>query len=330
MRLVSVGRHQGIAILSGLFVLMGMAALVGWLYLQVVKPGQRASYFIFMENVAGIRPGTEVRVNGFSVGQVSAIEPDLDIDNIEFRVSLVVDKIWPIPVDSTITINRDGILSTPILELTPGQTETPLMEGGRILTVPSPPSITDQVSQLIDQQVAPSLMAFMATAEVLQAQLEDNVPAMVEDARYIMSTGSRAVAALEGEVEKLAIGLGDAGDLLSRLSEEENVRQVESFIANLEDTSRTLQSASTELKGVLDSANRFVETGERILERNEIPFGNSVEDLEFSMQSLAQSIDTVLQNLERASQEIAALAGKLNDNPSVILSGQESQEDPFK
>ena len=48
------------------------------------------------------------------------------------------------------------------------------------------------------------------------------------------------------------------------------------------------------------------------------------------MQSLARSIDTVLQNLERASQEIAALAGKLNDNPSVILSGQESQEDPFK
>jgi virulence factor Mce-like protein len=330
MRLFTVGRNQGIAILSGLFVLLGIGALVGWLYLQVVKPGQRSTYFIFMEEVSGIRPGTEVRVNGFPVGQVSGIDPDLDIEGIEFRVTIVVDKIWPIPVDSTITITRDGILSTPILQLTPGQTETPLMEGGRILTIPAPPTITDQVSDLIENQVGPSLKAFMATAEVLQGQLEENVPAMVDDARYIMTTGSRAVAALEGEVEKLAIGLGDAGDLLSRISEDQNVEQVESFITNLEETSRNLQTASIELKAVLEAANSFVESGERLISSNEAPINNSIQDTELAMQSFATNIEAVMRNLERASQEIAALAGKLNENPSAILSGQGSRKDPLK
>ena len=40
--------------------------------------------------------------------------------------------------------------------------------------------------------------------------------------------------------------------------------------------------------------------------------------------------DIVLQNLERTTREIAALAGKLNANPSVILTGEPEKEDPFK
>ena len=59
MRLTTLGSSRGIAVLSGLFLLLGAAILTGWLYLQVVKPGQRASYFIFMEDVSGVRPGRE-------------------------------------------------------------------------------------------------------------------------------------------------------------------------------------------------------------------------------------------------------------------------------
>jgi hypothetical protein len=37
-----------------------------------------------------------------------------------------------------------------------------------------------------------------------------------------------------------------------------------------------------------------------------------------------------MQNLERASQEIAALAGKINDNPSLILGSDQEETDPFR
>ena len=330
MRMVSVGGNRGIAILSGIFVLLGVGVFVGWLYLQVVKPGQRATYFIFMDEVSGIRPGTEVRVNGFPVGQVDRITPDLDIESIEFRVDIVVDKIWPIPVDSTITIARDGLLSTPILELTPGRTETPLPEGGRILTIPPPPGITDQVSNLIKDQVTPALAAFLATIQTLHKQLEENVPAMVDEARYIMASSSRAVAAMEGEIEKLAIGIGDAGDMMSRLSETRNVDEVESLISNLHVTSENLRKASQELEDILISSRGLVEASEKIVKSNEYALQNTIEDAEFTMQSLATSIHSVLANLERAAQEIAALAGKINDDPSIILTGQESERDPLR
>jgi ABC-type transporter Mla subunit MlaD len=319
MRLTTLGSSRGIAVLSGLFLLLGAAILTGWLYLQVVKPGQRASYFIFMEDVSGVRPGTEVRVNGYAVGQVSDIEPDLDID-----------RIWPIPVDSTITIARDGLLSTPILELSPGKTETPLPEGGRLLTVAAPPSITDQVSSLIEEQVAPTLAVFTETITVLQAQIDENVPAIIDDARTIMASTSRTVAALESEVDKLAAGLGDAGEMMSRLSEEGNAQQIEDLINNLEQTSRNLKAASVKLEVILDSSSELVASSERILVENEAALRNTVEDTEFTMQSLSTSINIVMQNLERASQEIAALAGKINDNPSLILGSDQEETDPFR
>jgi virulence factor Mce-like protein len=330
MRLTTLGSSRGIAVLSGLFLLLGAAILTGWLYLQVVKPGQRASYFIFMEDVSGVRPGTEVRVNGYAVGQVSDIEPDLDIDRIVFRVDIVVDRIWPIPVDSTITIARDGLLSTPILELSPGKTETPLPEGGRLLTVAAPPSITDQVSSLIEEQVAPTLAVFTETITVLQAQIDENVPAIIDDARTIMASTSRTVAALESEVDKLAAGLGDAGEMMSRLSEEGNAQQIEDLINNLEQTSRNLKAASVKLEVILDSSSELVASSERILVENEAALRNTVEDTEFTMQSLSTSINIVMQNLERASQEIAALAGKINDNPSLILGSDQEETDPFR
>jgi len=330
MRLTTLGGNKGIAVLSGLFVLLGAATLIGWLYLQVVKPGQRANYFIFMEDVSGVRAGTEVRVNGFAVGQVSDIEPDLDIDEIVFRVDIAVDRIWPIPVDSTITITSDGLLSTPILELTPGNTQIPLSEGGRILTVAAPPGIAEQVSTLIEEQVAPTLGAFTKTITALQAQLDENLPAMIDDARYIMAGSSRSVAALENEIEKLAIGLGDAGEVMSRLSDARNVQQVEALIDNLAQTTSNLKSASVQLEEILDSSSELVSSSERILTENETALRNTIEDTEFTMQSLATSINIVLQNLERASQEIAALAGKINDNPSLILGGDQEETDPFR
>jgi phospholipid/cholesterol/gamma-HCH transport system substrate-binding protein len=337
MRLATVGGNRWIAILSGLFILMGVAVLVGWLYLQVVKPGQRARYFIFMDNVAGVRPGAEVRVNGFAIGQVDEIRPDLDIDRIEFRVDIVIDKIWPIPVDSTITVVTDGLLATPILELTPGVTEVLLEEGSRILTVPPPPSMTEQVSNLIEKQVAPALNAFLATVQVLQAQLEENVPAIVADAHSFMSDAhemmgkaSNAISAVEAEVQSLAVGLGDAGDMLSRISQPEKTRQIENLLANLDVTSRNLKSASEDLQAVLRSSRDLVQRSDRLLAENQDPLNNTIQDAEFTMQSVAASMAVVMQNLERASQEIAALAGKINDNPAVIISGDKPGRDPFK
>ncbi|MDX1401931.1 MAG: MlaD family protein [Kiloniellales bacterium] len=330
MRLANLGANRAVAFLSGLFVLLGAGVLAGWLYFQVVKPGQRAPYFIFLSDVTGIRPGTEVRVNGYPIGQVTNIEPDLDINRIEFRVDIVVDKIWPIPVDSTITISTDGILSTPVLALDPGNTETLLAEGALIPTLKAPPNITERITRLVDQEIAPTLRTFMATMKDVQVQIDENAPALLADARLVLSKTAATVNSLEGEIEALAAGMGDAGELMSKLNEEENVERFKSLIGNLEATAINLRGASEELGRILGSSQELIDSSGRILRENEAALKNTLADSEFAMESIATSINIVLQNLERTTREIAALAGKLNANPSVILTGEPEKEDPFK
>ena len=330
MKLASVRTHKGIAILSGLFVLLGASALASWLYFQVVKPGQRAHYFIFMEDVSGIRKGTEVKVNGYSMGQVHEITPDLDLERIEFQVDIVIDKIWPIAVDSTITIVNDGILSTPILDLHPGRTATLLEEGARILTIPPPPSITQQISGMLKNQVAPTLTAFLGTIEQLQARLEADVPALMADARSIMGSTARSMTALESEIEKLAQGMGAAGDLMGRLAQDHTAEQIEDLLLNLQETASTIKSASVQLDLLLAESRGLVESGEAVVSDNRAALHNTVQDAEFTVQSVATSITMILQNLERATQELASLTGKINADPKFIVTGEPETEGPFR
>jgi len=330
MKLATVTGSRGIAILSGLFVLLGVSTLAGWLYFQVVKPGQRAHYFIFMDDVTGIRPGTEVKVHGYSIGQVDAITPDLDLDNIEFQVDIVIDKIWPISVDSTITIVNDGLLSTPILNLTPGRTRTLLAEGARILTIPPPPSITQQISGLLEKQVAPTLTAFLATIKQLQGRIEEDVPGIMADARSIMGSTARSMTALEGEIDKLAKGMGAAGDLMSRLGKDQTAAQIESVIAALEDTAKNVKETSLRLDGLLKNAEALIDSGKAAVDENRPALRSTVSDAEYTMQSLSTSITLILQNLERASQELAALTGEVRADPKVIVTGEPRQRGPFQ
>lgn len=330
MKLATVTGSRWIAILSGLFVLLGIATLAGWLYFQVVKPGQRATYFIFMDDVSGIRPGTEVKVNGFSIGQVNAITPDLDLDQIEFKVDISVDKIWPISIDSTITIVNDGLLSTPILDLTPGRLDTLLADGARILTVPPPPSITQQISGLLENQVAPTLTAFLETIKQLQVRIEEDVPALMTDARSIMGSTARSLTALEGEIEKLAKGMGDAGDLMSRLSQEQTADQVEEVLASLRDTADNIKATSTRLDELMQDSISLVNSGEAMIDENRPALRSTVSDAEYTFQSLATSITLILQNLERASQELASLTGEIRADPKVIVTGEPERKGPFQ
>lgn len=330
MKLATIGTSKLVAALSGLFILLGIAIVTGWLYFQVVKPGQRASYFIFMTDVSGIRPGTEVQVHGFPVGQVDRISPDLDIDEIEFRVDIVIDKIWPIPIGSTITITSDGLLSTPILALEPGKTDQLLAEGGRILTLPPASGMGDRLSDLLADEVPKTFANLNRTLDSLQSALDNDLPGLLEEAGYVLSTTSRTLAALESESEKLAIGIGDIGEQMSRLGAETKARQVEGVLDDLAATATTLKGASLELQRLLETSGALVESSQQILTRNEAAVQTTIDDSAYTMQTIATSVTLVLQNLERLTRDLAEISGKINRDPGVLLTGPAEEDGPIK
>lgn len=329
MSLAAIRGSRLITVLAGLFVLLGILVLAGWLYFQVVQPGQRARYFVFLSDVSGLKRGTEVQVAGYPVGEISGISPDLDnIDDIDFRVDFVIDKLWPIPVDSTVAIENSGLLGTPVLALNPGKTDVLLEEGGRLLTVKGQASIQQRVMKLLDDEVPKALKAMIATLNELQFQMESNVPTILHDTRYVLSKTAEAVATLSPQMTALSQGLGDLGRMMSEVSEDQNSENIQSILENLKRVSANLDRASRELNQTMSASLTLVESGERVLTENEETISNTLQDSEFAMQTIASNIALVLGNLERSSQELADLVAEIRANPTVLFRGVEGEPEP--
>lgn len=82
-------------------------------------------------NVAGVSPGTDVRMSGIKVGQVAA--QALDPSTFQAVLDLSIDRNLKLPVDSAAAITSEGILGGTYIALTPGGDSTALKPGEEIV-----------------------------------------------------------------------------------------------------------------------------------------------------------------------------------------------------
>jgi phospholipid/cholesterol/gamma-HCH transport system substrate-binding protein len=75
----------------------------------------------------GVSVGTDVRVAGLRVGQVTAQR--LDPQSYQAEVTLAIDEKVKIPSDSSAAITAEGLLGGTYIALLPGGAPTPLKEG---------------------------------------------------------------------------------------------------------------------------------------------------------------------------------------------------------
>lgn len=76
----------------------------------------------------GVRLGTEVRLAGVKVGQVTAM--DLDPESFTARVELRVDARLRLPSDSTLAVASEGLMGGVFLEIVPGGMPFDIEPGG--------------------------------------------------------------------------------------------------------------------------------------------------------------------------------------------------------
>jgi phospholipid/cholesterol/gamma-HCH transport system substrate-binding protein len=129
--------NRGIEIGTGLFVLLGFAALA---FLTTQLPGSRLSVgspvdtfavTARFDNVGDLRVGAPVTLAGVTVGRVTGVA----VDPAEFRavVRLAIETEYDrIPDDSWANIETAGLLGAKYVGLDPGGSETYLTEGGQI------------------------------------------------------------------------------------------------------------------------------------------------------------------------------------------------------
>lgn len=125
---------------SGLFLLLGIAALV-WLATMATNYGQeigKEAYFVSARfaNIADLKGRAPVKIGGVTVGLVEQIS--LDPVTFEAVVELRIDQRYrEIPADSSAAILTSGVLGDRYIGLEPGGDIDVLVDGDEIFVTQS-------------------------------------------------------------------------------------------------------------------------------------------------------------------------------------------------
>jgi phospholipid/cholesterol/gamma-HCH transport system substrate-binding protein len=129
--------HHTLEIGTGLFVLLGFAAL---LFLTTQLPGSGlklgadpAGYIVtaYFDNIGDLKAGSPVSMAGVRIGEVGAIR--FDAQQFKAAVTLRIDNEYKqIPDDSDASIQTQGLLGGKYIGIGPGGSDTYLKEGSRI------------------------------------------------------------------------------------------------------------------------------------------------------------------------------------------------------
>ena len=158
---------KSIEVLVGLFVLLGMAALV-FLALKaanLARFGEHKGYTISakFDNIGGLTPRAPVRSAGVTVGRVKSIS--LDPKTYQGYVRMEIDNFDKFPKDTSAKILTAGLLGDQYIGLEPGADEKELADRDVIKQTQSAVVLENLIGQLIFNRAADAGSGTPAAAE---------------------------------------------------------------------------------------------------------------------------------------------------------------------
>lgn len=232
----ATGRRGGFnPLVAGFIAGVALALILGLLAkinLDFAAPWSRTHTLTAdVSNVDGISVGSDVRIAGRLVGQITAVESRGTYSAVTFHVD---DADWPLPRETSASIRLATLLGQKYIQLVPGPNSSQALADNGTIGLPSTSPVVDfdQVLDTFDKPTRDSLTSLIRTV------------------------GS-AVQGQEGTLQQLLPDLRDlsvhsvipTGELVTRNAEINNI------LVNLGTTADQLNASGSDLVGVIDNMN---------------------------------------------------------------------------
>jgi phospholipid/cholesterol/gamma-HCH transport system substrate-binding protein len=294
-------------LLAGAFVLAALGALF-WVMLKLTgRSGATDAYVTYYERVGGVRVGSPVFFEGFRVGQVEAIEPLHQGSQTRFKLSLGVERGWPIPSDSRATLASSGLLADVFIGISEGTATTVLKPGAEIPSEEGADlfaavgSLAREVQNLSSQKLSPLVDLLSTRIDALTADLSTEAPAIIRDTREILT--------------KLKSSATSMDTLLSA----DNRGQVEQFLRNMNQTSENTKALTDDLAAARGNLRSLIAELDGAAKENRPHVRQLVRDLRLSMEALSSRIDSVTYHLEAASRNVNEFSQEIRRQPNLLI-----------
>lgn len=295
-------------VIIGLFTLLASAGAVlfaVWISNANTSSDYRYYTVVFREAVTGLSRGSAVQYRGIPIGDITELGLDPE-DPSQVLAGIRISGTAPITRDTKARLTFTGITGNTVIELVPGDPNSPLLDGdgtqaARIPATPSP------------------ISSLLANGEDLMT----NINQLVSNARNMLSdeNAERIARTLES-IETAAGSLsGQSDDVQALISEltaaSEQATELMSSINVLvnEQGTRTLDNIEQTLASIASTS----ETLEQMLTDNSDAFASG-------MQGLGQ-LEPAISELRGSLTALRSITRRLEDNPARFLLGRDTFEE---
>ncbi|MFQ6017991.1 MAG: MlaD family protein [Kiloniellaceae bacterium] len=292
-------------VLIGGFVTAMLVAGIVSLALITGRTGATDRYIVVLDNVADVKFGTQVRYEGYPVGQVEAITPRPEGARMRFHVEVSIKRDWRIPADSVARIGNSSFLAAKTIDIDSGKRTEIIPVGGRIPSAPPADifaTITNAAGE-ISQLNRTSIQPLLATLNALAETVERGAPRITEE--------------LIAFSERLNTSLAPLEEILAS----DNVQAIKRVIGNVEQASRTFVAASGELAATLGKIDNLATNLDTLVAENRGNVDNSLKDIQYTLGAIAQNVDSIIHNLEGTARNMNEFSRLIRQNPGLLLDG---------
>lgn len=316
----------------GLFVIAMIAAAVGATIALSGHSGAHDTYTAMFDNVADVKFGTQVRYEGFPVGQVEEIQPVVRDGAMVFRLELSVREGWKIPADSVASIGSSSLLGGKTVEIRRGTAKSALKPGDNIASAPpadmfaAMSSIAGEFGDLSRNSLKPMMervSGLVASADnLIERDLAQLIAALNTLAGGLQTEVPQIAAEMRQFTKRLNSTLGSVQVLLS----DRNLTGVTRVVENVEEMSAGFLDISKSLKGSMRQVNEIISRLDRVVQTNDSKVNNAISDARYIMQSLARNIDNFNHNISGAARNMNEFSRLIRQNPGLLLGGSPPED----
>ena len=293
----------------GLFVLLALGLLIATLAHLSGISKQVDTYFVEYNNIKDLHKGSIVSYGGFPIGYIVDITPHRSRAKTFFKLQLAIQKDWPIPEDSEAHITAPGLLADKQIDILEGQQPVSLSPGDTIKSGHSAgimmamENVSREISSLSRDSLKPLVENIQTNLDAVASQITHAIPLITNDISSVLDN-------LNNSANRLAIIFG-----------KENQRHVSNVLTDASQTSKNLKNISQDFQKTNQALKRLLQESEGMVSENRKDLRNSIFNLQKTVATIENSIDSIVYNLESTSRNANEFSRQIRDNPSVLLSG---------
>lgn len=336
--------NRGLEIKVGLFLLVAVAILVGFLFiLGTFDFGSGHVIHLQFPNTGGLRNGAKVKISGVQAGKVQDIlflggkETNAQGEPIYVSIEIEVDEdMAPVLTEgSEFFVSTEGILGEKYIEIAPGPPEGKALPFGAVVDGVPPVELQvlanraagmmDKVQELVDgdrgelESVGDSLRQIVDRTNSVLTRVDAELPGLVDEGKATLAQARQSLEKLDALVE-------DGRTLLAR---EDGVTEgVSRFNRIAADLEEQLPRALADVETLLEESRFFVAEARGTVERLESDLALTTDDARGLMRQTGRAVDglDIADTLDGFKEPVQALVANLADTGARIARLSESAE----